>query len=96
MGNSSSRSVSEGSLHDIGLDMKVKYNTEELTSYEAACHEDGDLRSFDADLHARTSHVISTLAEGVEVQALSFESFKEVTGCLLDMNQQVWGGHMRD
>lgn len=81
MGNGNSRSLPEAA--------KVKYNSEELTSYEAACLEDRDLRSFDADLHSRTSHVINTIAEGAEVRALSFNSFKEVTSCLLDMNQQV-------
>lgn len=63
--------------------------TTELHSYEAACKMDADLQSFDRSLHARTNHVISTLAAGVEVKALSFDSLKEVTGCLLDMNQEV-------
>ncbi|KAG5407690.1 hypothetical protein IGI04_013809 [Brassica rapa subsp. trilocularis] len=40
-------------------------------------------------MQARTSHVISTLATGVEVRALSFDSLKEVTECLLEMNQEV-------
>ncbi|CAI9104468.1 OLC1v1003144C1 [Oldenlandia corymbosa var. corymbosa] len=61
----------------------------ELNSYEAACKVDEDLQSFDSSLHARTNHVISTLAAGVEVRALSFDSLKEVTGCLLEMNQEV-------
>ncbi|CDO97084.1 unnamed protein product [Coffea canephora] len=63
--------------------------TTELNSYEAACKMDEDLQSFDTSLHARTNHVISTLAAGVEVRAVSFDSLKEVTGCLLDMNQEV-------
>lgn len=33
--------------------------------------------------------VINTLAVGVEVRALSFDSLKEVTECLLEMNQEV-------
>ncbi|KAJ8450872.1 hypothetical protein Cgig2_032497 [Carnegiea gigantea] len=61
----------------------------ELTSYEAACKADADLQSFDTTLQARTSHVINALAVGVEVRSLSFDSLKEVTGCLLDMNQEV-------
>nr|GMC78369.1 UPF0496 protein At4g34320-like [Ipomoea batatas] len=60
-----------------------------ISSYEAACKVDADLQTFDSTLQARTSHVISTLAVGVEVRALSFDSLKEVTGCLLDMNKEV-------
>lgn len=63
--------------------------TTELSSYEAACRLDTDLQTFDTTLQARTSHVINTLAAGVEVRALSFDSLKEVTECLLEMNQKV-------
>ncbi|KAF6149681.1 hypothetical protein GIB67_017414 [Kingdonia uniflora] len=61
----------------------------ELNSYEAACRDDPELRSFDAILQARTNHVINSLAVGVEVRSVSFDSLKEVTGCLLEMNQEV-------
>ncbi|XP_031378185.1 UPF0496 protein 1-like [Punica granatum] len=47
------------------------------------------MQSFDAKLRTWTSHVISALTDRVEVRGLSFESFKEVMGCLFDMNQQV-------
>ncbi|XP_031267053.1 UPF0496 protein At4g34320-like [Pistacia vera] len=63
--------------------------TTELISYEAACRLDADLQTFDTTLQERTSHVINTLAVGVEVRALSFDSLKEVTECLLEMNQEV-------
>ncbi|XP_021731631.1 UPF0496 protein At4g34320-like [Chenopodium quinoa] len=66
----------------------LQYTTE-LTSYEAACKTDRDLQSFDTNLHARTNHVINSLAVGVEVRSLSFTSMKEVTECLLEMNQEV-------
>lgn len=62
---------------------------EELSSYEAACKLDPDLQSFDGVLRERTSLVISTLATGTEIRALSLGSFKEVTNCLLEMNQDV-------
>ncbi|XP_006649570.1 UPF0496 protein 1 [Oryza brachyantha] len=62
---------------------------EELSSYEAACRSDPELRTFDTTLQRRTSRAISTLAVGVEVRSLSLESLREVTGCLLDMNQEV-------
>ncbi|KAI3675218.1 hypothetical protein L1987_84804 [Smallanthus sonchifolius] len=61
----------------------------ELNAYEAACRSDADLQSFDTTLHARANNVINTLAMGVEVRALSFDTLKEVTECLLEMNQEV-------
>ncbi|XP_050206954.1 UPF0496 protein At2g18630 isoform X2 [Mercurialis annua] len=63
--------------------------TADLSSYEDACRQDPDLQSFDATLHKRTNRVINSLSTGVEVRALSFDSLKEVTNCLLDMNQDV-------
>uniref|UniRef100_A0A5B6YVE2 Uncharacterized protein n=1 Tax=Davidia involucrata TaxID=16924 RepID=A0A5B6YVE2_DAVIN len=72
----------------INFNNNLQYTTE-LNSYEAACRLDADLQSFDTTLQARTNHVINTLAVGVEVRALSFDSLKEVTECLLDMNQEV-------
>ncbi|XP_077233586.1 UPF0496 protein 1-like [Tasmannia lanceolata] len=60
-----------------------------LSSYEAACQIDPDLQTFDSSLQARTNHVINTLAVGVEVRSLSIDSMKEVTSCLLEMNQEV-------
>nr|DAD21750.1 TPA_asm: hypothetical protein HUJ06_023213 [Nelumbo nucifera] len=72
----------------LQLNTNFQY-TAELSSYEAACRLDPELQTFDSTLQARTNHVINTLAHGVEVRALSFHSLKEVTGCLLDMNQEV-------
>lgn len=61
----------------------------ELNSYESACKLDADLQSFDTTLQARTNNVITSLAAGVEVKVLSFDSLREVTECLLEMNQEV-------
>lgn len=63
--------------------------TAELSSYEAACRLDPELQSFDTVLQQRTSRVLSTLALGAEDRALSFDTFREVTGCLLETNQEV-------
>ncbi|XP_008775795.2 UPF0496 protein 1-like isoform X2 [Phoenix dactylifera] len=60
-----------------------------LSSYEMACRLDPELRSFDDTLQERTSRVISTLAHGVELRSLSFDSLRQVTGSLLEMNQDV-------
>ncbi|XP_057502816.1 UPF0496 protein At4g34320-like [Actinidia eriantha] len=72
----------------INFNHNLQYTTE-LNSYELACKLDEDLQSFDTSLQARTNQVISTLANGVEVRAVSFDSLKEVTECLLQMNQEV-------
>lgn len=72
----------------VNLNANLQYTTE-LSSYEAACKLDADLQSFDTTLQVRTNQVINSLAVGVEVRALSFDSLKEVTECLLEMNQEV-------
>lgn len=61
----------------------------EVSSYEAACKADVDLQSFDTCLQARTRNVIKSLASGVEVRAVSLESLRGITECLLEMNQEV-------
>jgi xanthosine utilization system XapX-like protein len=63
--------------------------TADLSSYEAACMLDPDLQSFDATIQERTTRVISSLATGVEVRSLSFDSLREVTNSLLEMDQEV-------
>ncbi|XP_030525052.2 UPF0496 protein At4g34320-like [Rhodamnia argentea] len=63
-------------------------SSSEANSCGAACESDPELRTFDANLQARTNQVLSTLASGVDVRALSQES-KEMTVCLLEMNQEV-------
>ncbi|XP_056160266.1 UPF0496 protein At4g34320-like [Syzygium oleosum] len=68
---------------------KVQYPKELISSYGAACESNPDLRTFDANLQVRTNQVLSTLASGVDVQALSLDSLKEITECLLEMNQEV-------
>lgn len=85
MGSHLSKKPGETSAASIN---ELEYSTE-LNSYEAACKMDEELQSFDTTLHARTNRVINTIAAGVEVRALSFDSLKEVTGCLLEMNQEV-------
>ncbi|KAK3420823.1 hypothetical protein EUGRSUZ_G01899 [Eucalyptus grandis] len=43
----------------------------------------------DVNLQVKTNEVLSTLAYGVDVRALSLDSLKEITECLLEMNQEV-------
>ncbi|KAM7479276.1 hypothetical protein LguiA_027489 [Lonicera macranthoides] len=87
MGGHMSKKSAETSP-SINFNYNSHYATE-LTSYVSACRLDRDLQNFDTTLQARTNHVLSTLASGAEVRALSFDSLKEVTECLLDMNQEV-------
>ncbi|KAK6922757.1 Protein of unknown function DUF677 [Dillenia turbinata] len=61
----------------------------DIRSYEDACRLDPELKAFDRNLHERTNRVLNSLAIGVEVRSLSFDSLKEVTGALLEMNQEV-------
>ncbi|XP_074575625.1 UPF0496 protein 1-like [Curcuma longa] len=63
--------------------------SDELSYYAAACHDDPELRSFDSMLQQRTSNTISTLAYGVELRSLSFNTLKEVTGCIFETNNEV-------
>ncbi|XP_058069136.1 UPF0496 protein 1-like [Magnolia sinica] len=64
-------------------------STADLSSYESACRLDPDLQTFDTALHARTNRVINSLAVGVELRSLSFNSLREVTGSFVEMNQEV-------
>ncbi|KAK4284621.1 hypothetical protein QN277_001426 [Acacia crassicarpa] len=88
MGSYISKKVPESLSAGIDPGTHMQYATE-LSSYEDVCKLDADLQSFDTTLHARTNHVINTLAVGVEVRSLSFESLKQITECLLEMNQEV-------
>ncbi|XP_076930842.1 UPF0496 protein At4g34320-like [Bidens hawaiensis] len=63
--------------------------TSDLTSYQHACRSDPDIQSLDSSLQYRTTRVINSLAAGVEVRSLSLDSLRELTGGLLDMNQEV-------
>ncbi|KAE8664265.1 geranylgeranyl pyrophosphate synthase [Hibiscus syriacus] len=61
----------------------------DLSSYEAACRKDSTLQQFDGTLHRRTNDVIGTLAAGLDVRSLSFDSLKQVIGCLLETNEEA-------
>lgn len=61
----------------------------DLSSYEAACVKDPNLQSFDESIKEHTNRVISSLATGVEARSLSFNSLREVTDSLLEMNHEV-------
>ncbi|GLU19931.1 hypothetical protein SLE2022_361510 [Rubroshorea leprosula] len=61
----------------------------DLSSYEAACQADPDLQTFDRLIQDRTSRALNSLATGAEVQTLSFDSLKEVSGFVFAMNLDV-------
>ncbi|CAH8262466.1 unnamed protein product [Arabidopsis lyrata] len=92
MGGKSSKNKKNVEFGSPSTPVQIKINSEyseHLSSYERACSEDPKLESFDAALHERTNRVINKLASGVEIKSLSFDSLREVTQCLLDMNQDV-------
>ncbi|EOA29511.1 hypothetical protein CARUB_v10013876mg [Capsella rubella] len=92
MGGKSSKHKKDVEFGSPSTPVQIKINseyTEHLSSYERACSEDPKLESFDSALHERTNRVINKLASGVEIKSLSFDSLREVTQCLLDMNQDV-------
>ncbi|PVH32072.1 hypothetical protein PAHAL_9G305500 [Panicum hallii] len=78
-----------GSANAAAVEVEVDKERDEPGSYEAACSADPELRTFDAALRRRANRAISAVASGVEVRSLSLGSLREVTGCLLDMNQEV-------
>ncbi|KAL3526691.1 hypothetical protein ACH5RR_011347 [Cinchona calisaya] len=61
----------------------------ELSSYEAACQADPELRSLDATLQERTSRAINSIAVSLDVGALPLDSLREVIEFLLETNQEV-------
>ncbi|GMI68884.1 hypothetical protein like AT2G18630 [Hibiscus trionum] len=87
MGCKSSKTVSGPEVSSPGR-ADSQYESD-LSSYEAACRKDSTLQQFDATLHQRTNDVIGSLAAGLGVESLSFDSLKQVTGCLLETNQEV-------
>ncbi|KAK1323029.1 UPF0496 protein 1 [Acorus calamus] len=88
-GSSSDSPAAATTTSAPAVDPNIRYMAE-LTSYELACQLDPDLQIFDSTLQSRTNRVIASLAGGgVEVRSLSLDSLKEVTGCLLEMNQEV-------
>ncbi|KAL8118533.1 UPF0496 protein 1-like [Apium graveolens] len=61
----------------------------DLSSYQAACEVDPELRSFDASVHHRTSRLLTTLSAGVEVKSVSLDSLRHVTETFLEIDQDV-------
>lgn len=61
----------------------------DFSFYEEACLKDADVQKFDKNLKARTNKVMSTLLSGANEQSFSFDSLKEVTTSLLDMDREV-------
>lgn len=88
MGGQFSKKTEDGAPAPLHLSTDT-LSTADLSSYEAACKVDPELQSFDTTLQERTNRVINTLAIGVEVRSVSLDSLREVTGCLLEMNQEV-------
>ncbi|XP_042495589.1 UPF0496 protein 1-like isoform X2 [Macadamia integrifolia] len=72
----------------LQLDTNLQY-TAELSSNEAAFTLDPNLQSFDCNPQLGPNRFIDTIASGVELRALCFESLKEVSGSLDEVNHQI-------
>lgn len=75
-----------GSGGEQGLNSKPE---SDLSSYEAACRADPQLRNLDAEIQKRASRAMNSVAASLDVGQLSLDSMRDVTECLLDMNQEV-------
>uniref|UniRef100_A0A9I9DN61 Uncharacterized protein n=2 Tax=Cucumis melo TaxID=3656 RepID=A0A9I9DN61_CUCME len=87
MGGQSSKSKSGGG--DVSLPplpINDAHYAAALSSYEAECANNTDLRSFDVQVHERTNRALNSLADGVAVGSLSMDALMEVTDFLLEMN----------
>ncbi|PIA44105.1 hypothetical protein AQUCO_01700016v1 [Aquilegia coerulea] len=85
LGISGSSSVSpRGQLSSIQL------SSDEVLAYQDACQNDQDVRKFDAELQIRTTRAISALvAEVHKPHSFSLDLLKEVTGSMVETDQQV-------
>uniref|UniRef100_A0A7N0T8M9 Uncharacterized protein n=1 Tax=Kalanchoe fedtschenkoi TaxID=63787 RepID=A0A7N0T8M9_KALFE len=61
----------------------------DLNSYAAACQRDPVLQNFDSAVRESTTRAVNTVALEVEFHSVSLDSLREVTGSLLDVNQEV-------
>ncbi|XP_057529258.1 UPF0496 protein 1-like [Amaranthus tricolor] len=84
--NSSSSNGSSGSN---------SVTSNDLNFYLAACQNDPDVKIFDSKLQQHATAVINTFTGsensgfGQQVSSLSFDSLRQVTGSLMDMNHEV-------
>ncbi|KAG7539492.1 hypothetical protein ISN44_As13g031330 [Arabidopsis suecica] len=72
----------------VRTDMRSKYSSD-LSSYTSACIKDSNLKSFDSSLRQRTNIIITSLAARAETQSLNLDSLMEVSGFLLELNQNA-------
>lgn len=79
----------QSSVNAPSLSESTHSSLPDLSSYEAACRVDPELRSFDSAVHRRTTGLLTSLAAGVEVRSVSLDSLKDVTESLLEMDQDV-------
>ncbi|ONK76187.1 uncharacterized protein A4U43_C03F24860 [Asparagus officinalis] len=63
-------------------------NSSDMGSHEAGNHQDPELQNLNSILQQRTIGAISMLMSS-EPNSISFDSFRQITGCLLDNNHEV-------
>lgn len=91
MGGQSSKNRSGGgdvSCPPLPINVDSHYAAA-LSSYEAECENNPDLKSFDVRVQERTNRALNSLATGVEVGSLSFDALMEITEFSLEMNEDA-------
>lgn len=82
------RTQEEGNA-GLELESGVTAPEPDLSSYEAACRADPELRNLDATIQRRTIRAINSIAIDLDVGEFSLDSIRYVTECLLEMNQDL-------
>ncbi|KMT08493.1 hypothetical protein BVRB_6g137820 [Beta vulgaris subsp. vulgaris] len=88
-------STNNGSSNINGSSGSNSVGSSDLNFYLAACQNDPDVKIFDSKLQQHAASVMNTLASvdnsGLDQQvcSLSFDSLRQVTGSLMDMNHEA-------
>lgn len=68
----------------------IQISSADLHDYQDACQKDHDVRRFDTELQARTARAMGVMAAEIQKpNSFSLELLKEVTGSMVETDQQV-------
>ncbi|KAL5713666.1 hypothetical protein ACHQM5_015721 [Ranunculus cassubicifolius] len=71
---------------------QLNLSSDELLAYQDACVKDQDVRKFDSELQARTTRAMTAMiAEVHKPNSFSLDLLKEITGSMVETDQQVVG-----
>ncbi|CAA3029830.1 UPF0496 At4g34320-like [Olea europaea subsp. europaea] len=77
------------SSNDLQLQHRGDFRQSHLRCYEAACQDDTAVRTFDSTIQVHSNGAIKFMALGLLVPSLSFDSTREVTEYLLEVDPEV-------